>query len=380
MSFRIHSTSSNTFKTGTIIYSQRQVRLSIATASAVPRSSIGNVEGSKLDVSSIINGCWQLAGGHGSEVFQGIESKLEAHARAGFTTFDTADIYGKSEAILGDFSAQWREKGNKPVEILTKYVPNIFQSKTTPANIEAAVRKSMRNLKTDCLDSVQMHWWDYSIPGMEDAAKSLADLQAKGLIKQIACTNMDSAALARIVDAGVPIASNQVQFSLLDRRPLNGMIQYCETKGIKLISYGSVAGGLLSDKHVVVKPKEGGMFNLGRARYPTVDLNTSSLKMYWNTIQKFGGQELWRELLIALSEVASRHNVSVSNVALRWVMQQGNGDTVRPLVGLRGVEHIEDNERSFSFSLSNVDMAKIDEVLSRSTGPKGDVYSFERGE
>ena len=348
-------------------------------ATAVPRSVIGNVDKDKLEVSSLINGCWQLAGGHGNDVFEDIGSKLAAHAHAGFTTFDTADIYGPSEKILGDFSSQWREEGHKPVEILTKYVPNIFQVKATPANVEAAIRKSMRNLQTTCLDSVQMHWWDYSIDGMVDAAKSLADLQAKGLIKQVAATNMSTTALAKMVDAGVPIASNQVQFSLLDCRPLNGMLQYCEARGIKLISYGSVAGGLLSDKHVTA-PKEGGIFNIGKARYPPVDLNTSSLKMYWGTVKQFGGQDLWRELLVVLSEVAVRHKVSVSNVALRWVMQQGNGDTVKPLVGLRGVSHIEDNSLVFSFTLTKGDMEQIDQVLSRSTGPKGDIYSFERGE
>ena len=55
-------------------------------------------------------------------------------------------------------------------------------------------------------------------------------------------------AVAAIVDAGVKVANNQVQFSLLDRRPLNGMVQYCQQHGIKLFTYGSVAGGLLSDK------------------------------------------------------------------------------------------------------------------------------------
>lgn len=355
-------------------------RVRVASMSAVPRNTIGSVEGSKLDVSGIIQGCWQLAGGHGNEVFTNIEEKLAAHSQAGFTSFDTADIYGPSEQILGAFSAKWKEQGNKPVEILTKFVPNIFQVKPTPANVEASIRKSMKNLQTSRLDSVQLHWWDYSIDGMVDAAKSLADLQAKGLIKQVATTNMNTAALAKIVDAGIPVASNQVQFSLLDRRPLNGMIQYCEAHGIKLISYGSLAGGLLSDKHVVKQPKEGGFLNMGKGRYPNVDLNTSSLKMYWNTVKLFGGQELWRELLVVLSEVADSHKVSVSNVALRWVMQQGNGDTVRPLVGLRGVQHIEDNARVFSFTLSGDDMAKIDQVLARSSGPKGDVYSFERGE
>lgn len=142
-------------------------------------------------------------------------------------------------------------------------------------------------LQTQQLDLVQLHWWEYSIPGMADVAKALADCQAKGLIKHVATTNMDCKALESILNAGVPIVANQVQFSLLDRRPLNGMLQLCDSQGIKLLTYGSVGGGLLSDKHVCEKPKA----NLfGASRWPTVDLNTSSLKMYWNITREFGGQ------------------------------------------------------------------------------------------
>ena len=60
----------------------------------------------------------------------------------------------------------------------------------------------------------------------------------------------------------------------------------------------------------------------GKVRYSNVDLNTSSLKMYYNVVAMFGGQELWRSLLSVLRQVADKHGVSVANVALRWVMQQ----------------------------------------------------------
>lgn len=145
-----------------------------------------------------------------AQVFDGLENKLAAHAKAGFTSFDTADIYGPSEQILGEFQKSWVDSGNPPVQIFTKYVPNIFNSTPTPASVEAAVQKSLANLQMDSLDLVQMHWWDYAVPGMVDAAKSLADLQAKGLIKNIGLTNMNVDAVAKIVDAGVPVVNNQV--------------------------------------------------------------------------------------------------------------------------------------------------------------------------
>mmetsp|Transcript_9801 Transcript_9801/g.24450 ORF Transcript_9801/g.24450 Transcript_9801/m.24450 type:complete len:372 (-) Transcript_9801:270-1385(-) len=324
----------------------------------------------------IINGCWQLAGGHGRDVLDDIQAKLAAHAEAGFTTFDTADIYGPSESILGDFAASWKASGKPPVQVFTKYVPNIFRQRVGPAEVESAIRRSLAALKTDTLDMVQLHWWDYNVPGMVDVALALGDLQAKGLIRHVATTNMDCEALAKIMDAGVPVAANQVQFSLLDRRPLNGMLQLAESRGVKLFTYGSVGGGLLSDRYVA--EAKAGLF--GGPRYPPVDLNTSSLKMYMNVAKQMGGgsTDLWRELLAVLKAVADKHSVSVANVALRWVMQQGNGNTVHPIVGLRSTAHIADNARVLSLQLDAQDLASIDAVLSKARGPVGDIYSFER--
>lgn len=102
-------------------------------------------------------------------------------------------------------------------------------------------------------------------------------------------------------------------------------------------------------------------------------------RRYWNTTKLFGGQDLWKELMLVLDGIAKKHSVSTSNVALNWVMAAGGGDLVFPIVGLRSGEHIQDNARVFDFTLDAQDLAAIDEVLRKSTGPKGDCYSFERG-
>jgi aryl-alcohol dehydrogenase-like predicted oxidoreductase len=179
--------------------------------------------------------------------------------------------------------------------------------------------------------------------------------------------------MAKMCDAGVPLVNNQVQFSLLDRRPLNGMLEFCEARGIKLFTYGSVGGGLLSDRYVE-EPKKS-LF--GGEKYSNIDLNTSSLKMYWGNVNKNGGQGWYRELMAALKSVADKHGVSVSVVALRWVMQQGKG--IYPIVGIRSASHLEDNARALTLQLDASDLAAIDAVLAKSKGPSGDIYSFERG-
>lgn len=80
-----------------------------------------------------------------------------------------------------------------------------------------------------------------------------------------------------------------------------------------------------------------------------------------------------------LHQVAQKHDVSVANVALKWVMQQGDGKTVYPIVGLRSTAHIADNLQVLQLQLNTEDLAAVDEVLQKAQGPRGDIYSFERG-
>ena len=250
--------------------------------------------------------------------------------------------------------------------MFTKYVPNIFQQRPTKASVEAAIQRSCAALRMSSLDMVQLHWWDYSVPGMVDVGRWLSELRAAGKIKHVAVTNMDCNALQQLLDAGVPVVANQVQFSLLDRRPLNGMVDLCAQHGIKLLTYGTLAGGLLSDRYVI--PPGG--------RAPAVSLNTSSLKMYYSNV-RVGGEQGWRDLLATLRTVADKHSVSVAVVALRWALDAGKG-TVCPIIGMRNDSHIQDNTRALEIRLDTSDHAMITAALQACPGPSGDIYSTER--
>ena len=178
---------------------------------------------------------------------------------------------------------------------------------------------------------------------------------------------MNVPALAALLDAGVQISVNQVQFSLLDRRPLNGMTSFCSERGIKLLTYGTVAGGLLSDKYAAPAAR--------------VNLDTSSLKMYMRTIELGGGQDAWRALLAVLRGIAVARSCTVSAVALRWAMDQAPG-IVHPIVGTRNATHIQDTlASSLSLQLTQEDANSLSAVLKeRFKVPRGDCYSAERGE
>ena len=103
---------------------------------------------------------------------------------------------------------------------------------------------SLRRMGVDTLDLLQFHWWDYDDTSFLDALTYLSQLQDEGKIRHLGLTNFDTEHLNSILDHGIKVVSNQVQFSLIDRRPEVQMIQVCQERNIQLLTYGTVCGGL----------------------------------------------------------------------------------------------------------------------------------------
>jgi aryl-alcohol dehydrogenase-like predicted oxidoreductase len=210
---------------------------------------------------------------------------------------------------------------------------------------------------------VQLHWWDYDVPGYVDAALWLDELRRAGKIRHIGLTNFDQRCLGDIIDAGVPIVSHQVQYSVLDRRPANGMVARCAGEGIGLLCYGALAGGFLSDRYVAVPD-------------PALPLENRSLVKYRLIIDEFGGWDRFQDLLSALARIASRHQVSIGTVALRWVLDQPGVSGV--IVGARHARHLEQIVQACALTLDDGDLAAVARVHAGSSGPAGDIYDLER--
>src|SRR5690606_38917817 len=125
----------------------------------------------------------------------------------------------------------------------------------------------------------------------------------------IGLTNVDAAHLNMALASGVPVVSNQVSFSLLDRRASHGLTDLCLRSGVRLLAYGSVAGGLLTEKW------------LGRAEPEWRDDTTSwSLNKYRRFIEQAGGWAVYQQLLDSVATVAAKHGASIANVASRYVL------------------------------------------------------------
>jgi len=324
-----------------------------------------------LIIHRIINGMWQVAGGHGYiDQESAIEDMIKYH-EAGFTSWDLADIYGPAEDFVGQFRRRLSEiKGDKEldkIQALTKWVPN-------PGRIEYSIvkeniQKSLSRMGLDCLDLLQFHWWDYNNPFYMDALKYLSKLRDENIIKHIGLTNFDTDRLQIIIDSGLQIVSNQIQYSIIDRRPEVKMVPFCKAHNVRLLAYGSLCGGLLSERY------------LGKIQEPSaLDLDTLSLKKYKKMIDKWGGWGLFQELLSTLNDIAQKHKVSIANVATRYILQKPA--VAGAIIGVRlGIsDHRKSNTQVFNFSLDKSDHDTIDTVCSKSNnlfdmvGDCGDEY------
>src|SRR5262245_23818317 len=256
-----------------------------------------------LEVPQVITGLWQVADMERDGTLLDADAAGKAlgeYADAGFDAFDMADHYGRAEILVGRYLA-----GARPghATAFTKWCP--LPGPMTPDIVRAGLQQRLERLGLPRIDLLQFHWWHYQHPGYLDAMLELDRLRRDGRIGHLGVTNFDADHLRLLVKHGIPIVSNQVSFSLLDRRPAGRMTDVCRETGVKLLAYGVLAGGFLSDRW------------LGRPE-PT-DIPDWSKSKYKRFIDAAGGWEVLQGVLAAAKAVASRHGVSVANVAARWV-------------------------------------------------------------
>ena len=301
-----------------------------------------------LEICRILNGMWQVAGGHGQIDSESAVTDMEKYQDSGFTTWDLADIYGPAESLIGKF----RDKVGNNFQALTKFVPN--PGPMSNSIVSHYIDQSLEKMKTDCIDLLQFHWWDYSDSSYLDAMNNLSKLQNEGKIKHIGLTNFDTERVKIIKEHGHNIVSNQVQYSILDQRPDRVMASFFVKHGIKILSYGTLLGGFFSEKYLGVDEPHRG------------DLTTSSLQKYKNMIDAWGGWQLFQELLSLLNSIAKKHNCSIANIATRFVLDKPQVAGV--IIGARlGIaEHREDNTKVFDVKLDSQDISLIDSITAKS--------------
>jgi aryl-alcohol dehydrogenase-like predicted oxidoreductase/enamine deaminase RidA (YjgF/YER057c/UK114 family) len=314
--------------------------------------------GDDLDISRLVCGLWQVADleKHGAPLDpERAADALEAYARAGFDTFDMADHYGSAEAITGRLLARYPKREGRPLAF-TKWCPP--PGPMTRDIVRRGVEERLRQLNVDQVDLLQLHWWSFEHPAWLDALDEMKKLRRDGAIGSIGVTNFDAAHLALALADGAPIVSNQVSFSLIDRRAAGPLSEICRRSGVKLLAYGTLCGGFLSEKWLG-KPEPDSM----------PDWSGSKYKRF---VDAAGGWPALQAILSTANQIAKKHGVSIANVATRWVLDHDFVAAI--IVGARITEreHRADNLNLFGFALDADDKATLSEAFRATSDIPGD--------
>ncbi len=313
-----------------------------------------------LEISRLVTGLWQVADleRDGQELDRlSSAHALVDYADAGFDTFDMADHYGSAELISGAARAMLLARDQSTAaRFFTKWCPTPEQ--TSRQAVRSGIAERCRRLGVERIDLLQLHWWSFQYAGYLDVMDELMRLKQDGVIGQIGVTNFDSDHLYLLLEQGYEVISNQVSCSLLDRRALGDLSTLCLERNVKILAYGTLAGGFFSEKWLgAPEPAQVG------------DWSKMKYKRFIDTI---GGWTCFQTLMTCLSTIAMRHNVTIANVATRWML--ANPAIGAVIVGARLTqnEHRTSNSAVFSFDLTQTDMGEIADALKDTTAIPGD--------
>jgi aryl-alcohol dehydrogenase-like predicted oxidoreductase len=317
-----------------------------------------------LEVSRIWKGGWHLSGGHGAIDPAAAIEDMKAFAEAGITTFDVGDIYTGVEQMIGDFRRRYPALA-KRIEINDKAVPDYDSLPTvTAAQLEAMVDRSLARLGVERVDMLQFAWWDTNRGDYIAAARAYADMVKRGKARFLGAINFRTPEIQALFEAGIPLVSHQIQYSLIDDRPeRSGHVALCRQHGIALTCYGVLAGGFISERW------------LGEDE-PVEPFANRSLRKYKLVIDDFGGWALLQELLAALQRIAAKHRTSIANIAMRAMLDKPAVAAI--IIGAVNRNHLADHLQLARVRLDADDRAAIAAILARRQGPEGDVYELER--
>jgi len=270
----------------------------------------------------------------------GIEEEkraLEFSIAAGVNLFDTAAMYsmGAAERRLGELAR------GRDVIIATKYPAGFsFRAENFPQELEMTLARLGRS----SVDLYQHHFPNrrLSIPTLMNF---VADAVEAGKVKAVGVSNYSAEQMreahAALAKRGIPLASNQVEYSLLKRQPeTNGVLDACRELGVTLIAYSPLAGGLLTGKYSA-QNRPGGLFRRSLPRYSRKAL------------------EAIQPVLAVLRSISEAHSRTPSQVALRWLIEN---PVVLPIPGAKNGKQAMDNVAALAFSLTAEEVNKLSQA------------------
>lgn len=301
---------------------------------------------SGVKVSSLGIGTWAwgdgLYWGYGSNYGKAdLQQAFDETLADGINFFDTAEVYGfgKSEKFIGEFRKA--SPLGQTALVATKFFP--LPWRLTRGQVVSALRKSLKRLGMETVDLYQVHWYS-PIISVETVMDGMAEAVQKNMTRAVGVSNYNVAqvrrAHTRLAAHGIPLASNQIQYNLLQREPdFDGMVDTCRELGVTVIAYSPLKFGVLTGKYSATNPlpgARGGQF--GPAYLKQVE-----------------------PVLVALREVAGKNGKTVPQVALNWVMQRG----AIPIPGAKNLKQAHENAGALGWALSPADMETLTIISDR---------------
>lgn len=282
---------------------------------------------------------WQYGKDYGAN---DVQQAFEASLAAGITFFDTAEVYGlgKSEELLGGFI----QATDTPVAVATKYFPLPWRFK--PQAVADALTASLKRLQMATVALYQVHWPFDFLMGQKTLMNALADEVKQGRIQSIGVSNYSASQMHQahsyLAERGIPLAVNQVQYSLLHRKiESNGVLSAAKDLGMTILAYSPLAQGLVTGK-----------YTLDTYQPPT------GARRLDPRFSKDGLRKI-EPLITVLREVGQHYDKTPAQVALNWLMGQGS---VVPIPGAKNAKQAQQNAGALGWSLTPDDLKKISEA------------------
>lgn len=300
--------------------------------------------GQELTVSAIGLGCMGMSYAYGGQEEQDAIRTLHRAFDLGITFFDTAEVYGpyENEKLLGKALKPFRDK----VTIATKFGFKIEDGKSSgvdsrPENIRAVAEASLKRLDIETIDLFYQHRVDPNVP-IEDVIGTMKDLIDEGKIRTIGLSEAGVKTIRR-AHAVHPIAALQNEYSLWTRDPEQGVLALCAELGIGFVPYSPLGRGMLT----------------GQVRSQS-DLAEGDFR---KTLPRFqpGNLEANNKQVDLIAEIAREKQVTPAQLALAWVLNQG--DFIVPIPGARKINHLEDNAKAVSVTLTTEELERLNTLF-----------------
>lgn len=299
-----------------------------------------------LDVSAIGLGCMGMSWAYGEADEDESLRVLDRAFELGINFWDTAELYGpfKNEELLG------RALKNKPREkliIATKFGFTANENgqmtilNSTPSHIKKTIEGSLKRLNTDYIDLYYQHRLDPSTP-IEDTVAAMADLVQAGKVKYIGLSEVSTETIRRAHKV-YPVTAVQSEYSLWERSVEDNILPTLRELGIGFVAYSPIGRGFLTGK---IKDKTQLDQNDRRRDHP-----------------RFQDENINHNFLLVdvLNEIAATHNATPAQIAIAWVLRQGND--IVPIPGTKHIKYLEENAASANLKISDNAWERINQTL-----------------